>query len=381
MATISYDTFERYKQKGLDARRAGQWDSARIYLLEAARAMLELSKSAQGEDLREARRQTSAKLLELAKDCEKAKSENRKSQIANRKSAGAEQSSESEGEQKASDWIVKEKPSIRFEHVAGLEDVKENIRLKMLYPFEHQELAEKFGISAGGGVLMYGPPGTGKTMLAKATAGEIDATFFRVSPADLLSKWVGEAEQNIKKLFDTAASEKRAIIFIDEIEALVPARRDEGSSVMQRVVPQILQGMEGFDKKKGSPILFMGATNVPWQLDPAVLRPGRFDEKVYIPLPDLPARRKMLEIYLSKRPLDPDLNLDDLATRLEGFSGADIKYICDRAATIPFLKSVATGQEGDIDQQILDDVIADTQKSVNREMLKRFDDWAGQAVS
>jgi SpoVK/Ycf46/Vps4 family AAA+-type ATPase len=89
----------------------------------------------------------------------------------------------------------------------------------------------------------------------------------------------------------------------------------------------------------------------------------------------------MLEIYLSKRPLDPDLNLDDLATRLEGFSGADIKYICDRAATIPFLKSVATGQEGDIDQQILDDVIADTQKSVNREMLKRFDDWAGQAVS
>jgi transitional endoplasmic reticulum ATPase len=381
MATISYDTFERYKQKGLDARRAGQWDSARIYLLEAARAMLELSKSAQGEDLREARRQTSAKLLELAKDCEKAKSENRKSQIANRKSAGAEQSSESEGEQKASDWTVKEKPSIRFEHVAGLEDVKENIRLKMLYPFEHQELAEKFGISAGGGVLMYGPPGTGKTMLAKATAGEIDATFFRVSPADLLSKWVGEAEQNIKKLFDTAASEKRAIIFIDEIEALVPARRDEGSSVMQRVVPQILQGMEGFDKKKGSPILFMGATNVPWQLDPAVLRPGRFDEKVYIPLPDLPARRKMLEIYLSKRPLDPDLNLDDLATRLEGFSGADIKYICDRAATIPFLKSVATGQEGDIDQQILDDVIADTQKSVNREMLKRFDDWAGQAVS
>src|SRR5947207_6628031 len=253
----------------------------------------------------------------------------------------------------------------------------------MLYPFEHPELAEKFGISAGGGVLMFGPPGTGKTMLAKATAGEIDATFFRVSPADLLSKWVGEAEQNIKKLFDAAAAEARAIIFIDEIEALVPARRDEGSSVMQRVVPQILQGMEGFDKgagKRGTVPLFLGATNVPWQLDAAVLRPGRFDEKVYIPLPDLPARRKMLEIYLSKRPLDAEVNLDDLATHLEGFSGADIKYICDRAATIPFLKSVATGQEGDIDRQILDDVVADTQKSVNAEMLKRFDAWAGQTV-
>jgi SpoVK/Ycf46/Vps4 family AAA+-type ATPase len=378
--SVTYDTFERYKQKGLDARRAGQWDSARIYLLEAARAMLELSKTAQGEDLREARRQTSQKLLELAKDCDKAKSENRRSQIANRKSSGAEQSSESEGSKGASDWIVREKPSIRFADVAGLDDVKENIRLKMLYPFEHPELAEKFGITAGGGVLMYGPPGTGKTMLAKATAGEIDATFFRVSPADLLSKWVGEAEQNIKKLFDTAATEQRAIIFIDEIEALVPARRDEGSSVMQRVVPQILQGMEGFDKKKGSPILFMGATNVPWQLDPAVLRPGRFDEKVYIPLPDLPARRKMLEIYLSKRPLDSQVNLDDLATRLEGYSGADIKYICDRAATVPFLKSVATGQEGDIDTAILGDVIHDTPKSVNGEMLKRFDQWARQAV-
>src|SRR5262249_45993623 len=135
-----------------------------------------------------------------------------------------------------------------------------------------------------------------------------------------------------------------------------------------------------FDKKKGSPILFMGATNVPWQLDPAVLRPGRFDEKVYIPLPDLPARRKMLEIYLGKRPLDPNVNLDDLGTRLDGYSGADIKYICDRAATIPFLKSVATGQEGDIDQQILNDVIEETQKSVSQELLKRFDAWAGQTV-
>ncbi|HEX3358107.1 MAG TPA: ATP-binding protein [Tepidisphaeraceae bacterium] len=382
MPTASYDTFERYKQKGLDARRAGQWDSARIYLLEAARSMLELSKSAQGEDLREARKQTAAKLLDLARDCDKAKTENRSTRSDNRQSpTGNRQSQgESEGATNASDWIVREKPSIRFDQVAGLEDVKENIRLKMLYPFEHPELAEKFGINPGGGVLMYGPPGTGKTLLAKATAGELDATFFRVSPADLLSKWVGEAEQNIKKLFDSAASEKRAIIFIDEIEALVPARRDEGSSVMQRVVPQILQGMEGFDKKKGSPILFMGATNVPWQLDPAVLRPGRFDEKVYIPLPDVIARRKMLEIYLSHRPLDANVNLDDLATKLEGFSGADIKYLCDRSATIPFLKSVATGTEGDIDQQIITDVISETPKSVTREMLKRFEDWARQTA-
>jgi len=218
-------------------------------------------------------------------------------------------------------------------------------------------------------------------MLAKATAGEIDATFFCISPADVLSKWVGEAEQNIKKLFDAAAAEPRSIIFIDEIEALVPARRDDGSSVMQRVVPQILQGVEGFDKKAGRSILLMGATNVPWQLDPAMMRPGRFDEKVYIPLPDLAARRKMLELNLSKRPVGADVDLDGLAHQLDGFSGADIKYICDRAATIPFLQSVSSGQEQAISLAILNDVIGETMKSVTPDMLKRFAEWSKAAAS
>jgi len=369
----SWETFERYRQKGLDARRAGQWDSARIYLLEAARSMVELSKQAKGDELKEARTQMAAKLLDLARDCTAAKGEARKPGKTN----APESSSESEGSSRSGNqWMVKEKPTLRFADVAGLEDVKQDIRLKMIYPFQHPELAEKFGVRPGGGVLLYGPPGTGKTMLAKATAGEIDASFFRISPADVLSKWVGEAEQNIKKLFDAAAGEPRSIIFIDEIEALVPARKDEGSSVMQRVVPQILQGMEGFDKKKLSPILFMGATNVPWQLDPAVLRPGRFDDKVYIPLPDLPGRRKLLDLYLSHRPLAGDINLDLFAAHLEGFSGADIKYICDRAATIPFLESVATGKEGDITAEILRAAIADAPKSVTKEMLQRFEQWA-----
>src|SRR3954468_8927083 len=385
MGAVTWDSFERYRQKGLDARRAGQWDSARIYLLEAARAMVELSKDAQGEELKSGRREMANKLLELARDCDNAKKENRRPGAGARRSSssssapGPERSSESDGESSADNWIVREKPSINFDSVAGLESVKEDIRLKMIYPFQHPELAERFGVRPGGGVLLYGPPGTGKTMLAKATAGEVDATFFRISPADIMSKWVGEAEQNVKKLFDAASKEPRAIIFIDEIEALVPARRDEGSSVMQRVVPQILQGMEGFDKKNVSPILFMGATNVPWQLDPAVLRPGRFDEKIYIPLPDEPARRKMLDIHLGKRPVDDAVQLDELARRLDGYSGADIKYICDRSATIPFLQSVASGQEGEITSEILNDVIADTRASVTAEMLKKFDEWGREA--
>ncbi len=378
MAT--WDTFERFRQKGLDARRAGQWDAARTYLLEAARAMTALAREAQDNELRTARQDIAARLLELARDSENAHKERRRPSTLRRTVREQDASSEADGAASADKWIVKEKPTLRFDDVAGLDDVKEDIRLKMLYPLEHPELAERFGIRAGGGVLLYGPPGTGKTMLAKATAGEIDATFFRISPADVLSKWVGEAEQNIKKLFDAAASEPRSIIFIDEIEALVPARRDEGSSVMQRVVPQILQGMEGFDKKGTVPIMFMGATNIPWQLDPAVLRPGRFDEKVYIPLPDLPARRKMLDLYLANRPVADDVNFDDLAARLDGYSGADIKYVCDRAATIPFLQSVASGEEGEITAAVIESVLADTRPSVARDVLRRFHEWRASAA-
>ena len=380
-AGITWDSFERYKKQGLDARRAAEWESARTYLLEAARCMVELSKQARGRELQDARRETAAKLLELANDCKTAHVEGRPKAAAKptRKPAAAAQGNDESETRDGHDWAIKERPDLRFDDVAGLEDVKEDIRLKMLYPFRHPELAERFGIKAGGGVLLYGPPGTGKTMLARATAGELDATFFTVSAADLLSKWVGEAEQNVKALFDAAASEPRAVIFIDEIEALVPARRDEGGSgVMGRVVPQILQGMEGFSKSKQQPVLFMGATNTPWQLDPAVLRPGRFDEKVYIGLPDLPARRKMLDLHLANRPLAADVDLDQLAARLDGYSGADIKYLADRAATIPFLQSVATNTPGDITADVLDTVIKATPPSVAPAALEKFTAWSRQ---
>src|SRR5688500_6357253 len=367
---VTLEHYQRYAQRALDAYRAMNYDVAREYFLRAAEVMTLLSKQADSEELREVRRQVAEKALERAKQCEHAKKNQqnrpRGGSTATKTRPRPGSGDQPEGDEDGADadkWIVKEKPKLRFDDVAGLDDVKEDIRLRMIYPFQHPELAEKFGISPGGGVLLYGPPGTGKTMLAKATAGEIEATFFRISPADVLSKWVGEAEQNLKKLFDAAAAEERAIIFIDEIEALVPARRDEGSSVMQRVVPLILQGMEGFDEKANSPILFMGTTNVPWQLDPAVLRPGRFDEKVYIPLPDFPARRKMLDIYLSKRPVADDIELDAVAKQLDGYSGADIKYICDRAAVIPFLKSVASGEAGEITNDVGADALADVRPS------------------
>lgn len=385
--SLTYDTFERYRTKGLSARQAGQWESARLYFLEAARAMTMLAREETSERLKDARQETARRLMELAKDCENRVGEpppgvtKRRQQAA----AGGTRTSTAGGEDEdaASDgtsFLVKEKPTVRFEDIAGLEEVKEEIRMRMIYPLAHPELAEKFAIQPGGGVLLYGPPGTGKTLLARATAAELDAAFFTVSAAEILSKWVGEAEQNVKKLFDAAVKHAPSVIFIDEIESLVPARDDGGGhggsgGVMQRVVPQILQGMEGFGKKGAGGVMFMGATNVPWQLDSAVLRPGRFDAKVYIPLPDLKARRKMLELYLGKRPVAEDVDLDALAERLDGYSGADIKYMCDRAAVIPFMQAVASGGETSITREVIEDAMGDVRPSVNRAMLGRFEEW------
>lgn len=376
---MTYDTFERYRQRGLAARQAGEWESARVYLLEAARAMALLAREESSERLKQARQDTARKLLELARDCESRKNQpppaRRARPVAQNAARGGDSADDAPPD--GTSFLVREKPSVRFDDIAGLDDVKEEIRLRMIYPLEHPELAEKFQVRPGGGVLLYGPPGTGKTLLARATAGELDAAFFTVSAADVLSKWVGEAEQNVKKLFDAAVEHAPSVIFIDEIESLVPARRDDGSSVMTRVVPQILQGMEGFGKKSsGGGVMFMGATNVPWQLDTAVLRPGRFDAKVYIPLPDLPARRKMLELYLERRPLCPSVDLDALARRLEGYSGADIKYLCDRAAVIPFLQAVATREERLIDPAVVDLALGEVKPSVRPDSLSRFEQWA-----
>lgn len=150
-----------------------------------------------------------------------------------------------------------------------------------MYP----EKAKKWKVKTGGGVLLYGPPGTGKTYLAEAVAGELDADFFYVKASDIMSKWVGESEKRVAELFKKARESKKAVIFIDEIDALLP-KRTTHSSVMQRVVPQFLAEMDGIDSRNEN-ILLMAATNVPWNIDPAALRPGRFDFKFYIPLQTL----------------------------------------------------------------------------------------------
>ncbi|MGB0716354.1 MAG: ATP-binding protein, partial [Phycisphaerae bacterium] len=232
------------------------------------------------------------------------------------------------------------------------------------------------GIKTGGGVLLYGPPGTGKTMIAKAIAHEIDATFFVVSPAQMLSKWVGEAEQNIRKLFEAAKQETISVIFLDECEALVPKRQSGSSTVMARVVPQILQELEGFDRKSDRALLFVGATNKPWMLDEAMMRPGRLDSIIYVGLPDPPARIRLLEIHFGDRPLDDDVDFGKLCDQLEGYSGADIKNIIQQSAQIPFMEAIGGGDPRPIRMADVETIIERTPPSVRQSDLVRYEKFA-----
>lgn len=357
-------TFERLKDKGVAAYKNGEFLAARTFLLEAAESMVEIAAQAKSPEMRRQHEEYARELMDLAKDCDAQRSNRspRRQRATDADDKGAD----------ASDWIVREKPKIGFDDIAGLDDVKDEIRIKMIYPLSHAELAGKYGISAGGGVLLYGPPGTGKTMMAKAIAHELDATIFVISPAQILSKWVGEAEQNLRKLFDAARAEPKAVIFMDEIEALVPKRKSDGSTVMQRVVPQILQELEGFQENT-NPLLFIGATNRPWMLDEAMMRPGRLDARIYVPLPDAPARYKLLEINLARRPLAADVDLGKLCDRLEGYSGADIANIAEQAARAAFLESIAGKDSRPITMADILLVIEAAQPSVKKADLDRFE--------
>ncbi len=361
------ESFEKHKELGLTCFREGETKEAKYHFLKAGQYLMELA--AQSESpLREVRIKQARQMIDLAKNLQ-AKRKAIREKVAAQK---AGQGGKGDDDDVPDEWQVAEKPSIRFGDIAGLDDVKEQIRIKMIYPFTHAEKAKKYRIRTGGGILLYGPPGTGKTMIAKAVAGELDATFFAIAPSEILNKWVGESEKNIRKLFDAARKCERAIVFIDEVEALTPPRRDgETGGVMQRVVPQILNELDGFDRKEGHHLLFMGATNEPWNIDSAMLRPGRLDEKIYVGLPDAKARGQILRMNLKDVPLE-NIDLDAMAGKLDGYSGADIAYLCRKVSEERFLESVEKGDEKEISKADFERVLVKLKPSVARVDLDRF---------
>lgn len=228
--------------------------------------------------------------------------------------------------------IFFEKPSVKWDDIGGLENIKKELKEAVELPIKHPELFQKFGIRPLKGILLVGLPGTGKTLFAKAVANESEANFISIKGPEILSKWVGESEKTLRELFRKARMSAPCIIFIDEIDAIASIRtvgESEGSKVEERVVDTLLTELDGLKELKN--VVLIAATNRPDILDPALLRAGRFDKILEVPIPDLETRKKIFAVHTKKMPIAKDVDLDKLAKITEGFSGADIENLCREA--------------------------------------------------
>ncbi len=225
--------------------------------------------------------------------------------------------------------IELQRPDMKFSDVGGMDAVKEEISLKIIYPLKHPELYKAYGKKAGGGILLYGPPGCGKTFLARATAGEISASFIPIGIHDVLDMWIGSSERNIHAIFEQARLNRPCVLFFDEVDALGGKRSDFRQGSGRSMVNQFLVELDGMNTDN-SGLLILAATNAPWHVDSAFRRPGRFDRVVFVPPPDEPARAEILRIQCQNKPTK-DLDFAKIASKTDGMSGADLKSLVDRA--------------------------------------------------
>ncbi len=234
-----------------------------------------------------------------------------------------------------------ERPKITFDHVGGMESVKDEVRMKIIHPLTNPDLYKAYGKAVGGGILLYGPPGCGKTMLARATAGEVKAGFMAVGLHDVLEMWIGNSERNLHELFQQARRHNPSILFFDEVDALGASRTDMRTSGSRQVINQFLSEMDGAAGDNEG-VLILAATNAPWHLDSAFRRPGRFDRIIFVPPPDEPARAAILEVMLEGKPTK-DVRPEQVAAKTKGFSGADLKAVLDIAIEAKLRTALAAG--------------------------------------
>ena len=265
--------------------------------------------------------------------------------------------------------VMVEAPQVRWDDVGGLDAARDRLREGVELPLKHPEAFRRLGIRPAKGFLLYGPPGTGKTLLAKAAAREAEANFIATKSSDLLSKWYGESEQQIARLFNRARQVAPTIIFIDELDSLVPARGGGlgEPQVTERVVNTILSEMDGLEELQN--VVVIGATNRPTLIDPALLRPGRFDELIYVGVPDTAGRRRILAIHTEGMPLAPDVDLEKIAQSTENFTGADLEDLVRRAGLTALRRGIDTATVSMAD---FETALVETRASVTPEMLEEY---------
>ena len=233
------------------------------------------------------------------------------------------------------------RPQIKFADVGGMESLKEEIRLKIIHPLTHSDLYKAYGKTIGGGILMYGPPGCGKTLMARATAGEINADFISVGISDVLEMWIGSSERNLHALFEQARARQPCVLFFDEVDALGVSRIDMRQSAGRQLINQFLSELDGVQYSNDG-VLILAATNAPWHLDTAFRRPGRFDRILFVPPPDPAARATVLRVMCQGKPVGP-IDFEQVAKKAVEFSGADLKALIDVAVEGKLRDAMRTG--------------------------------------
>jgi transitional endoplasmic reticulum ATPase len=269
-----------------------------------------------------------------------------------------------------------ETPEVHWEQIGGLKDVRELLKESVEWPLKTPEVFETFGIKPTKGILLYGPPGCGKTLIAKAVATESEANFITIKGPEIFSKWLGESEKAIREAFRRARQSAPCIIFLDELDAIAPARGAgyEDSGATERVVTQLLTELDGIEKLEN--VVVIGATNRPDILDSALLRPGRLDRLVYVGAPDPESRLEVLKIYTQKMPLAPDVNLEKITDVTEGYSGADLEMLCREAALSSLREDIhATFVKAEHFEQAMKIV----RPSITDEMIKYYRIWGERA--
>ena len=282
-----------------------------------------------------------------------------------------------------SDTILTERPSVKMSEVAGLADAKQAIDDAILAPMKHPELFKGKARQPWRGILFYGPAGCGKTLVAKAVASEVNATFFNVSAANIVSKWLGESERLVMNLFELARKNQPAIIFIDELDSMGVSRSGDDVGGERRLKTQLLTELQGLASKEDERITLIGATNLPWELDFALR--SRFEKKIHVPLPGKEARSLIFEIHMEDVEVSPTIDYDELADLTEGYSGRDISVVCREAAMEPIRDLQRSGRMDD-EREILDirpvsrddllQAIENIRPATPPEDIKKYINWA-----
>lgn len=273
--------------------------------------------------------------------------------------------------------VQPQEEKVTFSDVGGLEQVKKQIRKKIITPFQKPSLFSRFKKRIGGGILLYGPPGCGKTLLARATAGECNAKFYNVAISDILDMYIGESERKLHAIFEQARANTPAVIFFDEIEALAAKRQHTREATSSKLVSQFLSELDGFAQDNQG-VLILGATNVPWALDPAFRRPGRFDRVVFIAPPDLDARIDIIKGLLKDRPGGDSIDVASIAAKTSGFSGADLMNLIESAVDEAIDDSISKGEEVPLDQSHITEAVK-TSKATTLEWLTMARNYAKYA--